>query len=200
MVDRRIVWGVGVCLLVVLGGLFAVQSGLLYQLNPPDPEGYERVTVTASDENGTELATVEARVADTRPKRYLGLSNTSDLDTDEGMLFVHGEEDSYGYVMREMAFPLDIVFVGADERITTIHHASVPEGSPERTYRGRGKWVLEVPRGWANRTGVEVGGRIAFPESAHDASGRDATDRRPAPSSDTGRSLTASTRFRNLVP
>ncbi|QPV63077.1 DUF192 domain-containing protein [Halosimplex litoreum] len=171
MVDSRIVWGFGVCLLVLLGGVYAVQSGLVYQINPPDPEGYDRVTVTAYDDDGTELATVEARVADTQAKRYLGLSNTSDLAMGEGMLFVHGEEDSYGYVMREMAFPLDIVFVGADERVTTIRHAGVPDGSPEQTYRGRGKWVLEVPRGWANRTGVEVGDRIAIPESAHDAGG-----------------------------
>ncbi|WP_436929057.1 DUF192 domain-containing protein [Halosimplex halobium] len=171
MVDSRIVWGFGACLLVVVGGVYAVQSGLLYQLNPPDPDGYDRVTVTAYDENGTELATVEARVADTEPKRYLGLSNTTDLMTGEGMLFVHEEVDSYGYVMRDMAFPLDIVFLGADERVTTIHHAAIPEGSYEKTYRGRGKWVLEVPRGWANRTGVDAGDRIAIPESAHNVSG-----------------------------
>jgi len=170
MVDSRIVWGFGACLLLVLGGVYAVQSGLVYQLNPPDPDSYERVTVTAYDDNETALATVEVRVADTQPKRYLGLSNTSELAMGEGMLFVHEEVDSYGYVMREMAFPLDIVFVGADERVTTIHHAAVPEGSYEKTYRGRGKWILEVPRGWTNRTGVEVGDRIAIPESAHDAS------------------------------
>jgi len=171
MVDSRIVWGFGAVLLLLLGGVYAAQSGLLYQLNPPDPDGYDRVTVTASDENGTELATVEARVADTQAKRYLGLSNTSELETGEGMLFVHDEVGSYGYVMREMAFPLDIVFVGADERVTTIRHASVPEGSYEKRYRGRGKWVLEVPRGWANSTGVDVGDRIAIPGAAEDASG-----------------------------
>ncbi|ELZ23613.1 hypothetical protein C475_15118 [Halosimplex carlsbadense 2-9-1] len=171
MVDSRVVWGLGVCLLVLVGGVYAVQSGLFYQLNPPDPDSYDRVTVTAYDENGTELVSVEAQVADTEPKRFLGLSNTSDLGADEGMLFVHGEEDSYGYVMREMAFPIDIVFVGADERVTTIHHAGVPEGSYENTYRGRGKWVLEVPRGWTNRTGVDVGDRIAIPQAARTASG-----------------------------
>ncbi|WP_436911959.1 DUF192 domain-containing protein [Halosimplex marinum] len=171
MVDSRVVWGFGVCLLLLIGGVYAVQSGLLYQLDPPDPDDYERVTVTAYDENGAELATVEARVADTDPKRYLGLSNTSDLAMGEGMLFVHEEAENHGYVMRDMAFPLDIVFVGADERVTTIHHAAVPEDSYEKTYRGRGKWVLEVPRGWVNRTGVEVGDRIAVPDAAHDVSG-----------------------------
>ncbi|MFC7197289.1 DUF192 domain-containing protein [Halosimplex aquaticum] len=86
------------------------------------------------------------------------------------MLFVHPEADNYGYVMRDMAFPLDIVFVSADERVTAVHHAGVPEGSPEKTYSGRAKWVLEVPRGWANETGVDAGDRIAVPSAAHNAS------------------------------
>ncbi|WP_123533879.1 DUF192 domain-containing protein [Halosimplex salinum] len=171
MVDSRIVWGFAVFLLLLVGGVYVSQSGLLYQIDEPNPDGYERVTVTAYDDNGTELATVEVRVADTQPKRYLGLSNTSELSTGAGMLFVHESEGSHGYVMRDMAFPLDIVFVDADERITTIHHAGVPEGSYERTYRGRGKWVLEVPRGWANETGVEEGDRIAVPPAARNVSG-----------------------------
>ncbi|WP_436924778.1 DUF192 domain-containing protein [Halosimplex amylolyticum] len=171
MVDSRIVWGFAVFLLFFLGGVYVSQSGLIYQINPPDPDGYERVTVTAYDENGTELATVEVRVADTRAKRYLGLSNTSALAMDEGMLFVHAEEGTHGYVMRDMAFPLDIVFVGADERVNEIHHAGVPEESPETAYRGEARWVLEVPRGWANETGVDAGDRIAIPPAAHNVSG-----------------------------
>ncbi|WP_415381630.1 DUF192 domain-containing protein [Halosimplex sp. TS25] len=171
MVDSRIVWGFTVFLLFFLGGVYASQSGLLYQINPPSPDSYDRVTVTAYDENGTELATVDVRVADSDPKRWLGLSNTSDLAMGDGMLFVHPEEDSYGYVMRDMAFSLDIVFVGADERVSEIHHAGVPEGSPEKRYSGRGKWVLEVPRGWANETGVDVGDRIAVPPTAHNVTG-----------------------------
>jgi len=170
MVDRRIVWGV-VLSLALGGGVYVVQSPLLYQVTGANPDGYERVNVTAFDENGSELATVEVRVADTQEKRYLGLSNTSDLSMGDGMLFVHESVDTYGYVMRDMAFPLDIVFIDADERITTIHHARVPDGSYEETYSGRGKWVLEVPRGWANRTGVDEGDRIAIPAAARNVSG-----------------------------
>lgn len=171
MVDSRLVWGFATLLLLLVGSVYVAQSGLLFLVDDPDPDGYERVTVTAYDENGTELATVEARVADTRAKRYLGLSNTSDLQMGEGMLFVHANDREHGYVMRNMSFPLDIVFIGADERITRIHHAAVPEGEYEQTYEGRGKWVLEVPRGWANETSVDEGDRVAIPESARSVSG-----------------------------
>ena len=171
MVDRRIVWGMVFFLILLVGGIYVAQSPLLYQVTGANPDGYERVNVTASDENGTELATVKVRVADTQEKRYLGLSNTSELAMGEGMLFVHDSVETYGYVMRDMAFPLDIIFIDANERITTIHHAKVPKGSYEETYSGRGKWVLEVPRGWANRTGVDEGDRVAVPRAAQNTSG-----------------------------
>jgi len=155
---------------VVLAAVAAVvaQSGLIYSVAPPNPDGYERVNVTAYDDECGQLATVEARVADTQDKRYLGLSNTTELEMGEGMLFVHSSEDRYTYVMRRMDFPIDIIFINSSERVTTIHHAPVPDGEYERTYPGRGKWVLEVPRGWSNQTGLEVGDRIAVPPAAND--------------------------------
>ncbi|WP_419181131.1 DUF192 domain-containing protein [Haloarcula litorea] len=128
----------------------------------------EATTVAAQSVDGKRLATVEVRIAATASQRYVGLSETASLAPDEGMLFVHDEVDSHAYVMRNMSFPLDIVFVDADGTVTTIHHAALPPagtGNEDlRRYRGRGKYVLEVNRGWTNRTGVEVGDRVVVPE------------------------------------
>ncbi|MFT4948902.1 MAG: uncharacterized membrane protein (UPF0127 family) [Natronomonas sp.] len=124
--------------------------------------GYERLTVVASDPNGTELATVDVRVADTSDKRYTGLSATDSLAPDEGMLFVHPQESQQSYVMRGMSFPLDIVFVGANGTVTRVYHADV--GGTDAPYQARARYVLEVNRGWTNRTGVTVGDRIRIPE------------------------------------
>lgn len=171
MADRRLVAAVLILTLIGLVAVLLTQTSLVYRIHPPSPDSYERVTVTAADANGTRLATVEVRVADTRAKRYLGLSATEDLPMDEGMLFVHDRVKTHTYVMRGMSFPLDIVFVGPDERVTAVHHAPVPDGDPERSYSGRAKWVLEVPRGWANRTGLDVGDRVAVPPTARSPAG-----------------------------
>lgn len=168
MVDRRLIGPILALVIATLAVYLFVQSPLVYQLAPPDPDSYERVTVTAYDENGTRLAAVDVRVADTDAKRWLGLSATGNLSTGEGMLFVHESENDRSYVMRNMSFPIDIVFVGANESVTAVHHAAVPDGEYERSYAGRAKWVLEVPRGWANRTGVDVGDRIAVPPAARE--------------------------------
>jgi uncharacterized membrane protein (UPF0127 family) len=121
---------------------------------------YETTTVVLLDGDGTELATVDAWVADTWPKQYTGLSDTEALDDGQGMLFVFDDEGDRSFVMRDMAFPLDMVFVAADGTITTIHHAPVESDDDLTQYTGRAKFVLEVPMGYTNETGVEVGDRI----------------------------------------
>ena len=126
----------------------------------PTPSRYDHVTVTVYDANGTELAAVRAAVADTPEKRYTGLSDTEFLPEDHGMLFTYGSEGNHTYVMREMDFGLDIVYVGSDGTINTIHHApEPPEGEDGNDYRypGRGQYVLEVNLNWTTSHGVEEG-------------------------------------------
>ena len=124
--------------------------------------GYDTATVEAVDgDTGASLATVEVRVADSFLKQYVGLSATDDLDAGEGMLFVHGDAAERAYVMRDMAFPIDIVFLDADGTVTTVHEAAPESGSLTR-YEGTGKYVLEVPRGWSERHGVEPGDRLVI--------------------------------------
>jgi hypothetical protein len=153
-VNRRllgVVAGLALLLLVVAG--VAANPALLIT-------GYETTTVEAVDgDTGESLATVEVRVADDLVKRYVGLSATDDLAAGEGMLFVHDDAAERAYVMREMAFALDIVFVAPDGTVTTIHEAA-PESPPLTRYRGTGRYVLEVPRGWSERHGVDPGDRI----------------------------------------
>ncbi|MDS0260846.1 DUF192 domain-containing protein [Haloarcula sp. S1CR25-12] len=123
-----------------------------------------RTAVSACDESRT-LATVDVRIAANRSQRITGLSDTESLGPDEGMLFVHDEEKQHTYVMRDMDFDLDIIFIDSNGTITTIHHAPAPpEGeSYSERYSGRGKYVLEVNRGWTNRTGVGVGDTVELP-------------------------------------
>ncbi|WP_336000505.1 DUF192 domain-containing protein [Halorientalis halophila] len=152
-------------LLLILAVGVALQFGVLD--STLEPGDYENTTVTVAEANGTTLATVDVRIADTDRKRYVGLSQTESLDPGEGMLFVHDGVDTHGYVMRDMAFPLDIIFVAPDGTITRIHHADPePDASGEdlTRYEGRGKYVLEVPRGYANETGIEEGDAVEIPD------------------------------------
>ena len=158
--NSRAVAAVLVGVLVLGAGVVvAVDAGLL------SSGAHDRTTVTLVDDNGTRLATVDVRVADTTTERYTGLSDTESLAPGEGMLFVHDRAATHAYVMRKMDFPLDIVFVAPNGTVTRIHHAPVPSntsGEELTEYRGYGKYVLELPRGYADRTGLDEGDRVAI--------------------------------------
>ncbi|MFB6125491.1 MAG: DUF192 domain-containing protein [Halanaeroarchaeum sp.] len=144
--------------LAIAAGALVLAVGLGVPPVTGPPTGTQ---VVVSDQQGATLGTVGVSVADTPTERYMGLSNTDPLGPDEGMWFVFDREGDRAFVMRGMAYPLDIVFVGADGRVTAIHHAPVPDGGPLNRYEGRAKWVLEVPEGWTTDHGVAVGDRVA---------------------------------------
>lgn len=148
-----------VALALVTVGVVVVLFQPLALVNPGT---YDRTTVSLHDENGTQLATVDVRIADTRDKRRVGLSRTDSLASGDGMLFVHPSPGRYTYVMRNMSFPLDIVFVAANGTITRVHSAPVDGDGP---YRGHGKYILEVPQGWTTAQGIGVGDEVRVPEN-----------------------------------
>ena len=152
---------------VVLAVFVLTSVGALFVAFSPTalPGGgeYDRTTVSVVSDDEV-VTKVNVRVADTYEKRYTGLSDTESLGPNEGMLFVHDGESEHAYVMRKMDFPLDIVFVDANGTITRIHHAELPpngtSGGELTRYRGTGKYVLEVPYGYTNRTGIQEGDTV----------------------------------------
>lgn len=132
----------------------------------PVHSGYDRTTVTVLDAEGDdELGAVEAAIADNGTLRYTGLSDTESLPEHRGMLFVFSGERDLTFVMREMDFAIDIVYIGSNGTITSIHHAPAPgpdENGGSQRYHGRGQYVLEVNHHWTTDRGIEVGDRVAF--------------------------------------
>lgn len=160
MADTRATAAIGSLAVLLLVGALAVQAGFV---PTPWADQYGEATVTISDESGERLAVVETEVADTRHERYTGLSEHDSLAEGRGMLFVYENERDLTYVMRNMSFGIDIVYVGSDNRITEIHEARKPgpnEDGESMRYPGRGQYVLEVPKGYMADNNVTEGDRI----------------------------------------
>lgn len=179
--DRRVVLSIAVAALAVL--LVLVAAGAFGPLmeapgyhpgtgtdiagvgETPTESTYEHATVRFLDSNDTTLGAIRAAVAETRAEKYTGLSKTDSLPEDRGMLFVYDAERKHTFVMRNMSFGIDIVYVDANGTITRIHHApEPPEGADGEDYRypGHGKYVVEVTYEWTTRHGVEVGDRVVI--------------------------------------
>lgn len=148
---RRVLWAT-VLLIGVLLALGAAGPQVESDSTPAD-----RVTLTVFD-GEIAVGQVQARVADGPIERYRGLSGVETLGPNEGMVFVYPAAGERSFVMRDMAVPLDIIFVGADRRVSAISHAAADD---QRQFVGQARWVIEVKRGYAAAHGIQAGDRVA---------------------------------------
>ncbi|MCX6797644.1 MAG: DUF192 domain-containing protein [Candidatus Falkowbacteria bacterium] len=105
---------------------------------------------------------ISVELADTNASRYRGLSGRNNLEADYGMLFSFPTKETQSFVMRDMKFPLDIVFI-ADSQIVEIVAAAQPEGSdPTKIYTSSQPidYALELTGGYAARNNFKVGDKV----------------------------------------
>jgi uncharacterized membrane protein (UPF0127 family) len=144
--------------LVLLFGL--VMGGPLSDVSRNGDAGVnstDSTTVTFVTSVGTALGQISGPIADTWSERRTGLSDTESLDPNEGMVFVYEEEGTRSFVMRNMSFPLDIIFVGEDGQITAIYHAAA---DADRRFSAQARWVIEVNQGYTETHNVSVGDEV----------------------------------------
>lgn len=93
---------------------------------------------------------------------YLGLSNRENLCVNCGMLFAFPNKQERKFVMRNMKFPLDIIFIDSD-KIINIASDLPPEGAnPVNVYTSASAtdYVLEVPGGFCQKNNIVAGDTI----------------------------------------
>ncbi len=94
--------------------------------------------------------------------QYQGLSNRESLCADCGMLFVFRDKRERDFVMRNMNFPLDILFI-TDNKIINIAENLTPEGNqPSNIYQSAQAvdQVLELNGGYCQKNGIKAGDLI----------------------------------------
>ena len=106
---------------------------------------------------------VSVAVASTETQKELGLSVRTYLKSDEGMWFPFVTDDKYGFWMKEMQFPIDIVWFDSSLHVVyaveDVHPDSYPQVfRPEVSARN----VLEVGPHRAKELGLVVGAQITL--------------------------------------
>ena len=104
-----------------------------------------------------------AYVVDTEEQRMQGLSEKGFLPSGMSMLFVFDKPDTYGIWMKDMNFPLDIVWLDKDKKIIyTLSHVD-PSTYPHVFYPPtEALYVLEVRSGFLENQGIKVGDMFYF--------------------------------------
>lgn len=104
-------------------------------------------------------------MAKTPQSREKGLMFRERLDTGHGMLFFFDEPGKHGFWMKNMAFPIDILWLGEDKKIVHIESNVPPcQQDPCVVYvpKKPAAYVLEIQAGEARRRGIVAGDFLNF--------------------------------------
>ncbi len=106
---------------------------------------------------------VKVDLATTPEAHAQGLSGRKELKENEGMLFVFDKPGKYSFWMKDMNFPIDIIWVSEDFKVVYIKKDARPELYPE-TYapKDNAKYVLEVVSGFSDKNNLKEGGMVSL--------------------------------------
>lgn len=107
--------------------------------------------------------TFKVQVVDTKASLERGLSGRAQLTNEEGMFFVFEKPDNYGFWMKDMLFPIDIIWFDSNFKITYISKSVFPTTYPEIFYPNTPSlYVLEIKAGESDLLNLKIGDSLQF--------------------------------------
>lgn len=110
---------------------------------------------------------ISVMVADTPALRYKGLSGTDLTASKQGMLFIFPTSDYYTFVMRDMDYPIDIIWIKDGEIVEIAPNLAPEKGVLENQLtryppRLPATHVLEVPAGFVAEHNIKIGDTVKW--------------------------------------
>ena len=101
-------------------------------------------------------------VADTPESRMTGLMNRDNLGGADGMLFIFDTLTPHSFWMKDVRFPLDIVWINEDRVVYIVESAEPSPAPPHKNYTPTesANFVLELPSGTVLRDGIQIGAKV----------------------------------------
>ena len=107
---------------------------------------------------------IKVLIADEPAEQTRGLSDRPRLEADQGMLFIFPKSQIRSFWMKNMRFPIDIIWI-EDNKIINISKNLPPEGQQPQNHYSSDKpanYVLEVNAGFVEEHSIEVADKIIF--------------------------------------
>ena len=107
---------------------------------------------------------VRVAVADTEDERAIGLSGRETLAATEGMLFVFEESAYHAIWMKDMRFPIDVIWIDERLRVVDITRDLQPDSYPRQFEPSvPARFAIEVSANYAEAFGIRVGDLVSVP-------------------------------------
>jgi uncharacterized membrane protein (UPF0127 family) len=151
--------------IIIFIGILGTVYLLSLSHNKNDPEGNQHLPIdhVLTLSSGKEIP---VRVADTPQRQQWGLSFFHKLEQGTGMIFIFPRAESQGFWMKDMQFPLDIIWMrkvsgeASSYEVVTVKSFVAPDTYPTVFYpTDLSDTVLEIEAGAAAQWGIIPGTR-----------------------------------------
>lgn len=106
-----------------------------------------------------------ASIADSKSSRERGLSGVHSIGPNEGKIFLFEEEGFHKFWMKDMKFPLDVIWVNDQNTVVDIRENLAPETYPDTFVPAYpASKTIEVNAGWVAENDIKIGDTIMFTE------------------------------------
>ena len=100
-------------------------------------------------------------VADSVKEIKTGLSGRTTLEIGQGMLFIFDKLDFYGMWMKDMNFPIDIIWIDENLQIIDIKTQVLQKSYSEIFYPvQKALYVIEVNAGFSELNNIKIGDKV----------------------------------------
>lgn len=112
---------------------------------------------------GKEISKINVWLARSPKELSRGLSIVDELKEDQGMLFVFSYLDEHAFWMKDMKFPIDIIWLDSEKKIVSIKANADPKNFPE-SYQPTSPalYVLEVTDGFTKKHSLKEGDQLEW--------------------------------------
>jgi len=108
----------------------------------------------------------KAEIAQTFSQRAKGLMFREGLRRNQAMLFVFKTEGKHNFWMKNVFFPLDIIWIDVNKKVVFISPNNQPCVNNSKCFaiqpKQKAKYVLEINGGMAKEIGIKTGSQLIF--------------------------------------
>lgn len=108
------------------------------------------------------IASLNIEIADDEYQTQTGLMYRQSMLDSEAMLFIFEDEAPRAFYMKNTEFPLDIIFIAADNTVVSIQKNAKPLNKTSLPSEGPAQYVLEVNAGLTDQWNLEQGDRVEW--------------------------------------
>jgi len=127
-----------------------------------EPEFIKQGESTFLKADSTVIVKIDIEIADDDARRERGLMYRRQMELNQGMLFIFGDEDLRSFWMKNTYLPLDIIYLNAQKKIVRIHENAATLNEMPIPSDFPAKYVVEVNAGFCALYNLQVGDVMTF--------------------------------------